>query len=66
MGTPRFSLYEAKMFRFSSSKYLILTKFCEYLILRKVKRHISRVLNFAILRENENLSVLNFAIFCYS
>ena len=43
--------------------YLILTKFREYLISRKVKRHISRVLNFAILKGNWNWSVLNFAIF---
>ena len=33
-------------------EYLILTKFREYLISRKVKRHISRVLNFVILRGN--------------
>ena len=48
----------------SLRNYLILTKFREYLISRKVKRHISRVFNFAILRGNYNWSVLNFAIFC--
>ena len=34
------------------ARYLILTKFRVYLISRKVKRRISRVLNFAILRGN--------------
>ena len=38
--------------KLKQTKYLILTKFREYLISRKIKRHISRVLNFAILKGN--------------
>ena len=59
--SPRLPIFESWMRR-----YLILTKFREYLIFRKVKRHISRVLNFAILRGIYNWSALNFAICFYS
>ena len=45
-------LASALAFALQYKYYLILSKFREYFISRKVKRHISQVLNFAFFRRN--------------